>query len=60
VEFGEETCCICFDDYLKENTIRKLLRCGHIFHGACVENWFANKIKEPKCPLCNLNVIEEE
>eukprot|EP00347_Sterkiella_histriomuscorum_P021150 403335063 len=59
-EFGENTCCICFDDYETEKIIRKINRCGHIFHQVCLENWIGNKIREPKCPLCNLNIKFED
>lgn len=59
-EFGENTCCICFEDYEKLKVIRKVGGCGHIFHSECLEKWIINKLKEPKCPLCNLNIIIDE
>jgi hypothetical protein len=58
-EFGESTCCICFDDYESVKIIRKINRCGHIFHSDCIENWFSKGVNEPKCPLCNLNIMIE-
>ncbi|CDW75793.1 nep1-interacting protein 2-like [Stylonychia lemnae] len=59
-EFGESNCSICFDDYETNNIIRKISRCGHLFHNVCLENWVAKNIREPRCPLCNLNIMEDE
>ena len=59
-EFGENNCSICFDDYETNKVIRKISRCGHLFHSICLENWIAKNIKEPRCPLCNLNIMMED
>ena len=36
--------------------INKIYRCGHIFHPDCLREWLEKKRKDPKCPLCNVNV----
>ncbi len=59
LEFGEASCCICCEDYNEEAVIRKLIKCGHIFHSNCLNNWFILKLKDPKCPLCNVNIKEQ-
>ena len=58
VEYGQTTCCICFEDYNANKVVRKVIRCGHIFHSRCLENWISRKLKDPKCPLCNLYIME--
>ncbi len=60
LEYGESTCCICFEDYETQKTIRKINRCGHLFHCLCLQNWIGSKIREPKCPLCNLMINFED
>lgn len=32
---------------------RKLNRCGHLFHAACVDNWFAQNVH---CPVCRADI----
>jgi hypothetical protein len=32
---------------------RKLNRCGHLFHAACVDNWFA---RNAHCPVCRADI----
>lgn len=53
-----DTCSICLSkmpDGLREEEKRagpdrqRRLRCGHLFHGACIDAWAA---KHPTCPLC--------
>ncbi|XP_050092492.1 uncharacterized protein LOC126575704 [Anopheles aquasalis] len=41
-------CAICFE---RINVDQKLLRCGHQFHGGCVDQWFCQQ-KRGSCPLC--------
>ncbi len=47
------TCCICLDDissHLYEiKQCPTALRCGHVFHLSCVNEWFKGKLN---CPLC--------
>jgi len=53
--FGiEYACSICYEDYTKEDIIRRL-RCGHIYHLNCVDTWFQ---RSSQCPMCkdDLNV----
>jgi RING/U-box domain-containing protein len=43
-----EICSICYMD-VEENANGFKLKCGHIFHKTCIENWFIHKIQ---CPYC--------
>lgn len=52
----DETCSICFDDYVSEDTVATRLECGHIFHRSCLSDWLH---EQPTCPLCR-NVSREE
>lgn len=44
-----QLCVICQEIFRNEQIIRKL-KCKHIFHAQCIEEWFCNS---KKCPLCN-------
>lgn len=52
-EFGENSCIICMDDFLRTQTISKIYRCGHLIHTNCLEAWVARHLDKPKCPFCN-------
>ncbi|CDW89525.1 e3 ubiquitin-protein ligase atl6 [Stylonychia lemnae] len=56
-QYGETSCVICFDDFTTDiTTIRKVNRCGHVFHNYCLENWFRVHLTDTRCPLCNLDI----
>merc|ERR1712224_282774 len=41
-------CAICFMDYEHGDSARRL-RCDHMFHKGCIDEWFA---RSTTCPLC--------
>ena len=41
-------CCICADEYEKNNKLR-VLNCGHHFHKSCCDKWL---IINSTCPIC--------
>jgi hypothetical protein len=45
----EKVCSICLQDF-EPNQEVNLMKCNHIFHKGCIDEWF--RIKR-KCPLCN-------
>lgn len=45
---ADEECAVCLDGYDKDNEIRET-SCGHMFHAACVDRWFA---RNRSCPMC--------
>jgi hypothetical protein len=49
------SCSVCLDDFsrIKPNDCLKL-RCGHIFHTACVERWVN---EERSCPNCRAHSV---
>ena len=53
----EETCRICLEFFTAEDEIRKINSCHHMFCSGCIKTWF---LENKTCPLCNLNVAEQE
>ena len=53
-EGRDDACPICQRDY--QNTERVLrVRCRHVFHAECYENWYRTQIlnqRQPTCPIC--------
>ena len=51
---AEGCCCICLDDYNEGDQV-KYLPCKHIFHQACIDEWFYYSCV---CPLCKVRVVD--
>ncbi|MBA3956914.1 MAG: hypothetical protein H0X51_00765 [Parachlamydiaceae bacterium] len=50
IRFNQDTCGICLDTYAPNASNDCLrLRCGHIFHHSCVNEWIE---KQNSCPNC--------
>lgn len=47
--YHADHCAICFVDYEEAGNDCALLKCGHIFHRSCIQNW---TIQQPHCPMC--------
>lgn len=47
-------CAICLDKLLQNDSIKRLPRCGHVFHIVCVERWL--RLRD-SCPLCQSSVL---
>lgn len=45
-----QKCHICNEFYKENDICRKVLKCGHYFHQACIDTWFS---ENNKCPICN-------
>ncbi|KFY07103.1 hypothetical protein V492_07447 [Pseudogymnoascus sp. VKM F-4246] len=46
----EEHCVICGDDFLPEARDPRMMPCGHIFHWACIAQWYYRTSR--CCPYC--------
>ncbi|CAN6457596.1 unnamed protein product [Victoria cruziana] len=46
-------CAICLQDFSEGDTIRRLPKCRHHFHMACIDRWLAT---EASCPTCRQHV----
>ena len=44
-------CAVCLSEFTKDENVRELLPCEHIFHDECIHNWFM-KAAAAACPLC--------
>ncbi|KAG0453075.1 hypothetical protein HPP92_025440 [Vanilla planifolia] len=51
--WSEEICTICQDD-IHADKERTKLRCGHIFHFGCIEDWLMVK---NECPVCRAAAV---
>jgi hypothetical protein len=48
-------CAICINKIESNEYIRKL-KCNHLFHKKCVDNWLKKNIENPSCPMCRSKV----
>jgi hypothetical protein len=49
----EAECAICLSDFCEGDAIRRLPRCGHVFHKSCIDLWV---LRRADCPLCKCQV----
>ncbi|OAL01503.1 hypothetical protein IQ06DRAFT_293579 [Phaeosphaeriaceae sp. SRC1lsM3a] len=54
LESSKPLCAICLDVFDEDAQVRDL-RCGHVFHTHCLDEWFA-RFNE-YCPLCHRPII---
>lgn len=53
---AETVCAICQDhDIPTEPNTWRALRCSHIFHKTCIDNWFGQNVH---CPVCRADIRE--
>jgi len=57
VEDHVKICSICRESLTTDLSYRKIKRCGHVFHAACIEQWLND---HQQCPECRQNVIPSE
>lgn len=51
-EYGTtHDCPICLNKIKCNEYIRKL-KCNHLFHKKCVDNWLKRNIEHANCPMC--------
>jgi hypothetical protein len=55
IEYLQEECSICCSEYEKEDNIRQLLICNHIYHKECINDWIYS-YDNRTCPLCRKKV----
>ncbi|VVB09746.1 unnamed protein product [Arabis nemorensis] len=44
-----EVCVICLEDFQKNDAVRVLVRCRHVYHVQCIDSWCLYKLA---CPIC--------
>ncbi|KAL9348691.1 hypothetical protein Peur_060057 [Populus x canadensis] len=47
-------CVVCLHEVVDGERLRKLLKCKHCFHVACIDAWFQS---HSTCPLCRNQVL---
>jgi hypothetical protein len=52
----DDACAICQDPMKKEQEVRTLTHCQHMFHMDCIDIWFRQNIQ---CPCCRHDIREE-
>lgn len=50
-------CTICLEEFEEGISIVVTTKCNHIFHYRCFKNWVYKNIFIPKCPNCNISII---
>nr|GMD10518.1 E3 ubiquitin-protein ligase RHA1B-like [Ipomoea batatas] len=63
VKFSEladppESCAVCLYEFDRDDEIRRLTNCRHIFHRSCLDRWMDHDQKT--CPLCRTPFIPED
>jgi len=43
-------CIVCFNDFVSQDRVRRLAKCGHVFHMECLDKWI--DYENYNCPLC--------
>jgi len=58
-ESGENACmcAVCLFEFSKEEEIRCMRNCKHIFHRSCVDRWINDNHKT--CPLCRTPFVPD-
>ncbi|EOA39233.1 hypothetical protein CARUB_v10012211mg [Capsella rubella] len=46
-------CPICLEEYEDDHEMRRLKKCGHVFHLLCIDSWLK---RERTCPSCRRSV----
>jgi hypothetical protein len=54
---ADNQCAVCLGDYQKDEVLRQLPVCSHIFHKDCVDEWL---VKNSSCPLCRTLLFQQE
>jgi len=50
---NDNNCTICLEEFNNDEEIIKL-KCNHLFHSKCIDDWIK---KNQSCPLCRLNLL---
>lgn len=55
-----DSCTICLEGFIIDESDILILFCKHIFHNDCLKNWLNKNLLMPKCPNCNYHVVDKE
>ncbi|KAI9799520.1 MAG: hypothetical protein M1833_004042 [Piccolia ochrophora] len=54
----EGRCLVCLCDYELEEEVRRLNKCGHLYHRECIDTWLTTG--RNSCPLCRSQGVGSE
>lgn len=57
LEAGQR-CLVCLCDFEAKDTGRKLVKCSHLFHKECIDQWLTTG--RNSCPLCREQGVDEK
>ena len=52
-------CSICLAEFKKKSKV-SITSCKHVFHYKCIHDWLYKNIKNPKCPNCNHEILNDD
>jgi hypothetical protein len=58
-EFGMPKCTVCLEDFQERALVVKL-KCKHLFHAFCLQDWLDKILLAPKCPNCNDLILQHQ
>jgi hypothetical protein len=58
-EYNSPKCTICLEAFIPTNDVTKLY-CKHLFHFNCLQDWLDKILLDPKCPVCNDQILPKE
>ncbi|RHZ57524.1 hypothetical protein Glove_386g46 [Diversispora epigaea] len=50
IEYANDVCAICLEEFNDGELLRKLPLCSHEYHKECIDRWLTTK--SSRCPLC--------
>ncbi|MBA0861601.1 hypothetical protein Goshw_029442 [Gossypium schwendimanii] len=53
-----DSCAVCFYDFEREDEIRRLMNCRHVFHRSCLDRWMG--YDRITCPLCRMSFVPDD
>jgi hypothetical protein len=57
LESGQR-CLVCLCDFEAKDVARKLVKCNHLFHRECIDQWLTTG--RNSCPLCREQGVDEK
>ncbi|KAI9663005.1 MAG: hypothetical protein M1821_008052 [Bathelium mastoideum] len=54
----EQRCLVCLCEFEVKDSARKLVKCGHLFHRECIDQWLTTG--RNSCPLCRGQGVDEK
>lgn len=55
---SEARCLVCLCDFEEDEEARNLVKCGHLFHRECIDQWLTTG--RNSCPLCRGQGVDEK